>query len=198
MALGISAYKTCLFIWILSRFLSDIRVYKAYLLKFVLKYLSHCSMLTTDIDSAWINWMPIANIYKVNCFHTHRLRKQYWVLFIMSGAINLLPALYWICYQKPGKRVKAKTKWANLILFGRGSQISLPAGFLSDWESLKHICSTPFSWGVCTCTWILSALLPLVLRDAEPQWALNNFLFSNKEAHCLLTCAVSKSNTHQF
>lgn len=138
---------------------------------------------------------PIANIDEVNCFHTHRPSKQYRVLFIMSGDIHLLPALYWTCFQKPGKQVRAKTKWANLILFGRGSQISLLAGFLSDWESLKKISSPSFSWGVCTCTWLLSTVLPLVLHDAELQLALDNFLFSDKEAHCLLTCFVSKSNT---
>lgn len=138
-----------------------------------------------------MNWPPVANTYEVNCFHTHRLSKQYRVLFIMSGAINLLPALYWICYQKPGKRVRTKTKWANLILFGVWSQISLFTGLLSDWESRKWIWSTSSSRGVCTSTWILSTALPLVLRDAELQWALDNFLFPDKEAHCLLTCSVS-------
>lgn len=33
-------------------------------------------------------------IYEVNWFHTHRLSKQYQVLFIKSGAINFLPTLY--------------------------------------------------------------------------------------------------------
>lgn len=141
-----------------------------------------------------MNWMPIANIYEVNCIHTHRLSKRYRVLFIMSGAINLLAALYWICYQKPGKRVRAKTKWANLILFGRRSEISLPAGFLSDWESLKYICSTSFSWGVCTCTCIF-----IYIASITAPWCRtvmgDNFVFSDKDAHCLLTCSVSKSKT---
>lgn len=130
--------------------------------------------------------MPIANIYEARCFHTHRQRKQYWVLFIMSGAINLLPALYWICYQEPGEQVRAKTKWSNLIRFGWRCQISLPTGFLAKWESLKYICSTSFSRGVCTCTWILSTVLPLVLHDAERQW--DNFLLPNKEVFRLLPC----------
>lgn len=85
-----------------------------------------------------MNWMPIANIYEVNCIHTHRLSKRYRVLFIMSGAINLLPALYWICYQKPGKRVRAKTKWANLILFGRRSG-DFTARWIFVWLGISQI-----------------------------------------------------------
>ena len=155
-------------------------------------------MLTTVIDSLLINGTHIANIYEVNCFHTHRRGKLYRVLFIMSGAINLLPALYWICYQKPGKRERAKTKWANLILFGKRSQMLPLAGLLFDWKSLKWVWGTSFSWGVCTCTFILSTVLSLVLHDAELQLAWDNFLFSDKEAHCLLTCSESKANAFQL